>query len=1237
MLLLTTVFILPLTSVVSEQEDDKTIYKSELTIEEKNNAGLSHEIVFKDKDKFAPYDSSETVKVTAELTQASLSEEFLKSSAADIPAFLQTDEARTALKEIQKEQDDFISELSGVIGNDAASDAAAVAVVMNAVSFSCPYEKLSEIKKLKSVKSAYTAVTLEPLASEEKTSVTDEEISDSSDETAKVQFTGAGTVTAVLDTGFDTDHDALSINPENEKYSQDQFMNMLASLTQCVRGDFSQTDLYNNQKVLFSYDYYDNDNNASTDISSHGTMNAGIIAGNHDNIPLNNAYDSQLLLMKCSSDISETTDTSVILFALEDSVKLGADVINISYGSNNCHDNDILKSYEGMFERIFKSGTAVVMPAGNFGKSSFNEDNEADPGFIDDGTVSPFASLDGVLAVSEAEYPKSYSSYFICGGKRILYSSPENSEGAYDYSFHNMADGSYDYIVLDKADKIESYLNGKVILLDNSPYVYEQIKSAAKNGAVAAVIFGSKAESLEKCDIPCALAKDVKLSSLDKTGKLTCSSEYVLETYNKNSGKISDTASFGASGSLTICPEIAEAAPNYSSILNNSYGSAEGSSFSSALAAGKTAVLKQYINNDERFSKYTPAQKNTLIYSLIMNTADIITDNGVCENVRVQGAGLVDVERALAAGAFISVKKSLPKLELGSSPDGEYSSSFEITNISDRDITLSLSALIMTNDLDSDGRESHTEIPAADYLVEFKIDDKAVDKVTVKASETVSISFRVKLSPFFVSDRLSKYKNGIYLDGYVFAAGNEGETVTAPVLGFIGDYNSQPAFDSFIYDEDKPVTGVSSYIYIAENNSENMNGVILGYNKYLSEYDEKNMSFNSKMLSAVTGKKTGSDISLYLRSIATRNIKNFKCTVKNESGTVILETEPCNIEKFTYGDEITSINTGLTSLSNGKYTLTISGETEELPNVRHEQSRTFSFTVDNKKPNKTSYKTYYNDEKTYLEITGSDNNAVQGFDIFAAVYNGKTGKYEYSSSLFDLMKDMDIPVYGDTILLVEHHIAEDGSTVFTYDITKLKSALKRLSDNYNNGDLKISQNKVAFAAVDYAYNYSEIKLCDTVVYGDLTLKFVDKDGNPVKGVETEINKRSLASDKDGKVIYANLPAGNYKVKLTKIPNRLCVKENPFIITVGEKTSESAETVTLMPAGTYQSSSSNSSNAPPQTSDSSLRDSEQKPGNELNPKEQQPEDAAYSVYALIIVAVLLIISIVAFLISKKKFL
>ena len=409
--------------------------------------------------------------------------------------------------------------------------------------------------------------------------------------------------------------------------------------------------------------------------------------------------------------------------------------------------------------------------------------------------------------------------------------------------------------------------------------------------------------------------------------------------------------------------------------------------------------------------------------------------------------------------------------------------------------------------------------------------------------------------------------------------------------------------------------------------------MLLGYNKFTKLFDEKNISFNANTLKTALNNSLATNPTLYIRSLAKRNLIDFKCVIKNESGAIIYESEPFNRNRANSDEDSTSINTALSSLSNGKYILTISGKIEESKGNISEQKRSFEFNVDNKKPSKTSYKTYFADKKTYLEISGYDNNAIQGFDIYVAVYNGKTGKYEYSSSIYNLMEDAKVGFDKDSIVYVGNKSDSNGNTTFTYDITKLKVALKKLAEKYDDDKklLKISQNKVAFAALDYAYNISDIKLCDTIVYDDLKLKFVDKNGKAISGVEAEINSKSFTSDENGKIVCANLPAGEYNVKLTNIPNKLCVEKNPFKVSTGESSENFVITIRLMPQGTYKESKDESS----AIQQSGGNRDEQKPSKELNPIEQ-PDDADNSIYALIFVASLLAISIASFLISRKKF-
>lgn len=1231
-LLLTTIFVLPLTSTVKEQEEDKTIYKSSLVINDKVNTENKVEFINKDENSTIPYKNTDIVTVTTELTTASLSESYLKSAQKiSLQKYISDKQTKNLLASIKNEQNKFINSLENIIGKQETDSIKSTAVVMNSVSFSCEYEKIAEIKKLDGIKRIYLSIELNPYEDTENKSIPVSDSADIKEDSKETELTGSGTVTAILDTGFDINHEIFTLDAENGKYKQDDFMYLVSNLHTCINGDFTPTALYINQKLLYAYDYADNDNNVLSDNCEHGTMVAGIIGGSIENISsASNAYNSQLLLMKCSSDLSKVADSTVILSAIEDSLILGADIINISYGSEKILDSNFAASFNAMFERIHKCGTAVVMPAGNLGKADSDST-------VENGTASSIASLSGVLSVSSAEGQSNYSLFFLYNDERIEYILPKFSDGRTDYSFYNINDGDYNYVIYNdslKDDKSIELKNKVVFVSDKQENIESAINLAEQRGALAIVIFGNdKTKLTETTTVPTAIVKNTSIEDFKESGGIRISTEYILTSDNENYKKISTNASYGSNGSLSINPLLAETSPSYSSIPNNRYGTANGSSFSSALVSGKLALLKEYINNDKRFEKYSAKQKNDLAYKLITSTADIIEDrdDSAKETVRTQGAGLVNLDNALSANAYISSGFTV----LGSSDIGSYEVNLDITNITDKKITLTPSLILSSEKYDSKGKKTYREdIISSNYLVKFIVDDKEINTISLDANKTKAVTIKIKLNSAFILEQRAYFSEGFYLDGYVLFSQEDDVTISSSLLGFVGNYAQESAFGSFIYDSNEKADKQSSYLYLSTNNEEEFNySMLLGYNKFTKVFDGENISFNANTLQTALNNLSATNPTLYIRSLAKRNLIDFKCVIKNDSGAVIYESEAFNRNRADSNDNSTSINTMLSSLSDGKYILTISGKIEESIGNISEQKRSFNFTVDNKKPSKTSYKTYFADKKTYLEISGYDNNAIQGFDIYVAVYNGKAGKYEYSSSIYNLMEDANIGFDKSSIVYVGQKSDSNGNTTFTYDITKLKSALKKLAKKYDDDEksLKISQNKVAFAAVDYAYNISDIKLCDTIVYDDLTLEFVDKDGKAVSGVEAEINSKSFTSDENGKIVCANLPAGEYKVKLTNIPNKLCIEKNPFRASTGKSSEDFVNTIKLMPEGTYKESKDESS----VIQQSGGNRDEQKPSKELNPIEQ-PDDADNSIYALIFVAALLAISIASFLISRKKF-
>ena len=137
--------------------------------------------------------------------------------------------------------------------------------------------------------------------------------------------------------------------------------------------------LYKNAKVPYACDYADGDINVLPTSSDHGTHVSGTVAGYAETdegevIFSGIAPDAQIMMMKVFPDEDGGAQQSVTLNALEDALKLGADVINLSLGSDNGFADDDTMQNE-LYARIEEAGIVLMTSAGNSSSYSSASNN----------------------------------------------------------------------------------------------------------------------------------------------------------------------------------------------------------------------------------------------------------------------------------------------------------------------------------------------------------------------------------------------------------------------------------------------------------------------------------------------------------------------------------------------------------------------------------------------------------------------------------------------------------------------------------------------------------------------------------------------------------------------------------------------------------------------------------------------------------------------------------------------
>jgi hypothetical protein len=832
------------------------------------------------------YGENEQVAVIVELLDDPVLEDYTpensgKSAGEEVSEYLAGNEAKKQSEKLLKKQDKVIAQIESLVkaGNQKSKVIVQWTSLTNAFTIRLPYKYLEQIREIEGVKRAYVSHEYErpelPAVSYTDSKVYGYSLFQAGVQSAWQQgYTGKGQLVAVLDTGIDIiqneegivtgaheafretsfysytknqeiDWDLRYDDKSIEKFLEEHELWANTTEEKEEHITFENNALYKNKKVPFGFDYADWDFNTRPTDSDHGSHVSGTVAGfsadSEGTIQFSGAApDAQILAMKVFPDKEKGAQEFSIVSALEDSLALGADVINLSLGSDNGFANDDSIKRD-VFGRLQQAGIIMMTSAGNANTSTeytvYNDKSLAE---------NPDISMVGSPSVYETNVSVASMENSVNASRYLTWSADEESgEALFNDPRKNLAFlfGGQDIPIykVEGVGKLEEYEAagfGKdktgFALVKRGEIAFAEKALNAQNfsytdeegnpfGILGVLIYDANPEGtnmitmqLSGSEIPAAFigGKDgaAIAAALDagKEVKINISSESKTVPSDE-AGQMSDFTSWGTAPGLELKPEITAPGGNVWSAVANSNDSSTGETYKgeyemmsgTSMAAphmsGITALVRQRVQNDPAFQDLDALEQSNVINALLISTADPIKDpDGIYYSVRRQGAGLVDASEAVKSQAYLKTEGTLvPKLELKDDPNrtGSYPYSFDIVNTSDKAVAYSGSILLQTPKAENEETHYGTRL-----LMQTQNEDlKTIDlgSITVEAGSTKTISGTIELNAEEKAYLNSLYKNGTFVEGFVFLE-NEDENIPdlgLPVLAFFGDWTEAPIFD----------------------------------------------------------------------------------------------------------------------------------------------------------------------------------------------------------------------------------------------------------------------------------------------------------------------------------------------------------------------------------------------------------------------------------------------------------